>query len=137
MSDETSAGVHFPADDQGRRSTTTTTRGVLADSVRGVDAALAERIDGARDWRKDYVDLVHAVTAASAGSPDRASRIATDGLASMRRRPLEPPTRCALPGRTSRGPTQPGARLLAAPRTANHSPMCGRGPGRWPGSRIR
>lgn len=86
MSDETSAGVHFPADDQGRRSTTTTAKGVLADSVRGVDAALAERIDGAREWRKDYVDLVHAVTAASAGSADRASRIATDGLASMRRR---------------------------------------------------
>lgn len=86
MSDETSAGVHFPADDQGRRSTTTTTRGVLADSVRGVDAALAERIDGVRDWRKDYVDLVHDVTAASAGSADRAARIAADGLTSMRRR---------------------------------------------------
>ncbi|NYF98154.1 hypothetical protein [Janibacter cremeus] len=86
MSDETSPGVHFPADDQGRRSTTTTTRGVLADSVRGVDAALAQRIDGAREWRKDYVDLVHAVTAASAGSADRAARIAADGLASMRRR---------------------------------------------------
>ena len=86
MSDVTSAGVHFPADDQGRRSTTTTTRGVLADSVRGVDAALAERIDGARDWRTDYVDLVHAMTAASAGSAGRASTIAADGLASMRRR---------------------------------------------------
>ncbi|MGO1165773.1 MAG: hypothetical protein ACTMHL_04055 [Janibacter sp.] len=86
MSDETSAGVHFPADDQGRRSTTTTTKGVLADAVRGVDPALAERIDGAREWRKDYVDLVHAVTLASAGSADAASRIAADGLASMRRR---------------------------------------------------
>lgn len=86
MSDETSAGVHFPADDQGRRSTTTTTKGVLADSVRGVDPALAERIDGARQWRKDYVDLVRAVTAASAGSANDASRIAADGLASMRHR---------------------------------------------------
>lgn len=86
MSDETSAGVHFPADDQGRRSTTTTTKGVLADAVRGVDPALAERIDGARQWRKEYVDLVHAVTAASAGSADAATRIAADGLASMRRR---------------------------------------------------
>ncbi|WP_435201666.1 hypothetical protein [Janibacter sp. GS2] len=86
MSDETSAGVHFPADDQGRRSTTTTTKGVLADAVRGVDPALAERIDGSRAWRKDYVDLVHAVTGASADSADAASRIAADGLSSMRRR---------------------------------------------------
>ncbi|QBF47420.1 hypothetical protein [Janibacter limosus] len=86
MSDEISAGVHFPADDQGRRSTTTTTRGVLADSVRGVDPELAQRIDDTGDWRKDYVDHVHDVTAASAGSADRAARIATDGLASMRRR---------------------------------------------------
>lgn len=86
MSDETSAGVHFPSDDQGRRTTTPTTKGVLADSVRAVDPALAERIDGARDWRKDYADLVHAVTLASAASPDAATRIAADGLASMRRR---------------------------------------------------
>ena len=86
MSEETSAGVHFPADDRGRRSTTTTTKGVLADSVRGVDPALAQRIDGAGQWRKEYVDLVHAVTAASATSPGAAATIATDGLASMRRR---------------------------------------------------
>lgn len=86
MSDETPAGVHFPADDQGRRSTTATTKGVLADSVRGVDPALAERIDGAREWRKDYVDVVHAVTAASARSADDGRRIAADGLDSMRRR---------------------------------------------------
>lgn len=86
MSEQTSPGVHFPADDQGARSTTTTTKGVLADSVRGIDPALAERIDGTGDWRKGYVDLVHAVTAASAGSAERASRIAADGLASMRRR---------------------------------------------------
>ena len=32
MSDETTAGVHFPADDQGKRSTTTTTKGVLPPS---------------------------------------------------------------------------------------------------------
>ena len=86
MSDETTAGVHFPADDQGKRSTTTTTKGVLADSVRAVDPALAERIDGAREWRTDYVDLVHDVTAASARSTEAARRIAADGLASMRRR---------------------------------------------------
>lgn len=86
MSDETSAGVHFPSDDEGGRSTTTTTKGVLADSVRGVAPALAERIDSAREWRKTYVDLVHDMTAASATSAEAASTIAADGLASMRRR---------------------------------------------------
>ena len=86
MSDETSAGIHFPTDDQGRRSTTTTTKGVLADSVRGVDPALAGRVDAAHQWRTDYVDLVHDMTAASAISADAARQIAADGLASMRRR---------------------------------------------------
>ena len=86
MSDEISAGVHFPADGEGVRSTTATTKGVLADSVRRVDPALADRIEGVRDWRKGYVDLVHDVTAASAASADAARRIADDGLASMRRR---------------------------------------------------
>ena len=86
MSDEISAGVHFPADGEGVRSTTATTKGVLADAVRRVDPALADRIEGVRDWRKGYVDLVHDVTAASAASADAARRIADDGLASMRRR---------------------------------------------------
>lgn len=86
MSDETSAGVHFPAGADGRRSTTGTTKGILADSVRGVDPRLADRIDGAGQWRKSYVDLVREVTALSATSADTARRIAADGLASMRRR---------------------------------------------------
>lgn len=86
MSDETSAGVQFPATGEGRRSTTATTKGVLADSVRGVNPALAERIDGAREWRSDYAGLVHDVTAASATSADAARQIAADGLVSMRRR---------------------------------------------------
>lgn len=83
---ETSAGVHFPSGEGGRRSTTPTTKGVLADSVRGVDPDLAARIDGVDDWRKGYAGLVHDVTAASATTAEAARRIATDGLASMRRR---------------------------------------------------
>lgn len=132
MSDVTSAGVHFPADDQGRRSTTTTTKGVLADSVRGVDAALAERIDGCREWRKDYVDLVHAVTAASAGSAEGAARIAADGLASMRRRMvLVDPSGTEVPLDGAR-PTMPAGaapfgtetvRGTAAPETTLRVPL--------------
>ena len=83
---ETSPGVHFPSDGEGRRGTTTTTKGVLADSVRAVDPDLADRIEVTADWRKGYVELVHEATAASATSADAARRIAADGLASMRSR---------------------------------------------------
>lgn len=96
MSAQTSAGIHFPAASGpvgapssatgSERPTTPTTRGILADSVAGVDPGLAERIESSTAWRKDYVDHVRAVTERSAASPDDALRIATDGLASMRRR---------------------------------------------------
>lgn len=85
MSSTTSAGIHFPAEGDGR-PTTPATRGILADSVAGVDPDLAGRIATSRDWRKDYVDHVRAVTAASATSPEAARQIAGDGLASMRER---------------------------------------------------
>lgn len=135
MSDETSPGVHFPADELGGRSTTTTARGLLADSVRGVDTELAERIDGEREWRKGYVDLVHAVTEASAGSADRATRIATDGLASMRRRmvlvdergdeaPLDEATLSVPTGATPFGTES--VRGTAAPQTSLRVPLGGR-----------
>ena len=85
MSSTTSPGIHFPASGDGR-PTTETTRGILADAVVGVDADLAGRIAATRSWRKDYVDHVRDVTAASAASPEAARQIAADGLASMRRR---------------------------------------------------
>ena len=135
MSDETSAGVHFPADDAGHRPTTVTTTGILADSVRSVDPDLAARIDAAGEWRKDYVDLVHAVTEVSAGSPDRASRIAADGLDSMRRRmvlvedsgrelPLEE-AHLTLPGGAAPFGTET-VRGTAAPETRLRVPLGGR-----------
>lgn len=85
MTEPTSRGVHFPLEGDSR-PTTATTRSVLADSVRAVDATLADRIEGTHDWRKGYVDLVHEVTAASAATPEVAAGIAADGLASLRRR---------------------------------------------------
>ncbi len=85
MSASTSAGIHFPAVGD-ERPTTATTRGILADSVAGVDAALARRIEATPDWRKGYLAHVHDITAASAASSLAARQIARDGLASMRRR---------------------------------------------------
>lgn len=78
-------GVHFPLR-AGRRGSTPTSRGVLADSVAGIDPELAERIRSADGWRTHYVDHVVAVTEASALSPATADEIADEGLASLRRR---------------------------------------------------
>lgn len=134
MTSETSAGVHFPADDQGRRSTTTTAKGVLADSVRAVDAALAQRIEDTREWRKAYVDLVHAVTATSATSADAATRIAADGLGSMRRRMVLVDATGEVPLEEARLPMPAGAapfgtesvRGTATPVTELRVPLEGR-----------
>ncbi|GAA3606614.1 hypothetical protein GCM10022199_08040 [Marihabitans asiaticum] len=82
---ETSAGVHFPREGDGR-PTTATARGILADSVATTDPELAARIHETQDWRTDYVGHVRAVTEASSRSADDAQTIAREGLAAMRRR---------------------------------------------------
>lgn len=81
MSDE--QGVLFPAGADGRRSTATTGRAMWADAVRGVDDALAQRIETSSSWRTDYVDAVVAHTAAATRSADAAVQVARQGLASL------------------------------------------------------
>jgi len=81
-----SCGVVFPTGEDGRRSTTATGRAVWADAVRGVDPALAARIERARDWRTSYVQDVVAVTAAGTRDPAAAVGVARAGLASLRER---------------------------------------------------
>jgi len=76
-------GVVFPREHDGRRSTTATGRAVWADAVRGVDPALAQRIEAAPDWRKDYVDLVVEHTAAAARTATGAVEVARAGLTSL------------------------------------------------------
>ena len=44
----------FPEID-GRRSTTATTRAILADAARAADPALAARIEACENWRSGYV----------------------------------------------------------------------------------
>lgn len=84
MSEQTT-GIHFPLIGE-RRSTTATTRGILADAARHTDPALASRIEEAANWRRDYVDHVHALTAASSISSRAAIDIAEGGLRAMRQR---------------------------------------------------
>ncbi|WP_211288159.1 hypothetical protein [Mumia flava] len=79
----TETEVTFPEVD-GRRGSTPVTRSVLADAVAVVDPALAAEITRCSSWRKDYVDLVHRATAASAGPAGHAVAIARAGLESMR-----------------------------------------------------
>ena len=94
-------GVSFPRHD-GRRSTTSGGREILADAAHAADPALAERIRRCDDWRGGYVELVRELTAlsasthtsasartsTSAGAPagGQALAIAEAGVASMRAR---------------------------------------------------
>lgn len=83
MTQDREQGVLFPADEQGRRSTASTGRVVWAEAVRGVDDALAARIGGAKDWRKEYVGAVVAHTAAATRSSDAGVTVARQGLAAL------------------------------------------------------
>lgn len=82
MTDE--QGVLFPKGPDGRRSTAATGRTVWADAVRGVDDPLADRIEAAKDWRKDYVGAVVEHTAVATRSPEAAVQVARAGLTSLR-----------------------------------------------------
>ncbi len=69
----------------GRRSTTWTTRAVLADAAGPADHALAERIGRCDSWRSGYAPLLRDLTTLAA-EPPRALAIARAGLESMRER---------------------------------------------------
>ncbi len=69
----------------GRRSTTWTTRAILADAARPADPALAERIGSCSSWRSGYAPLLRALTTLAA-APGNARAIARAGLDSMRER---------------------------------------------------
>ncbi len=76
--------LRFPESD-GRRSTTATTRAILADAARAADSELAGRIAACENWRSGYAPLLRALTTLAA-EPADACAIARAGLASMRER---------------------------------------------------
>ncbi|CAN5238068.1 hypothetical protein BH24ACT10_BH24ACT10_01330 [soil metagenome] len=86
MTQDDAQGVLFPTEPDGRRSTASTGRAVWADAVRGVDDTLGARIGRAGDWRKAYVGLVVAHTAAAARTPTASVQVARQGLASLNER---------------------------------------------------
>ena len=76
-------GVQFASID-GRRSSTAAARSIFASAVQGVDEDLARDITRTKDWRKSYLTPVRRVVERGIASPRDATRIATDGLASLR-----------------------------------------------------
>jgi hypothetical protein len=76
------AGVLFPAVD-GRRSTTATGQGIVADAARAADPALAARIAALPRWRADYIDALRDLTALTGRSRAAALAAARAGLRSM------------------------------------------------------
>jgi hypothetical protein len=84
-SSENATGVLFPLVD-GRRSTQSTARAVFADATRGVAPDVADAIDRAGNWHKDYVGHLADVERVSAGSGKAALAVAEDGLFALHQR---------------------------------------------------
>ncbi len=83
MVDQEQAGVVFPADQEGRRSTTAVGRAVVADALRQVDPVGARAAEQETGWRSSY--LVHFRRAVEAGVASRADAlaVAANGLGSV------------------------------------------------------
>jgi hypothetical protein len=79
-------GVVFPEGGDGRRSTSATGRAIFADSIRGLDPAIAARIEHTADWRGGYIGPLRDISLAAARNPDAALAVSRDGLESAHRR---------------------------------------------------
>lgn len=77
------AGVQFPADATGKRSTLAGGKAVWAAAVRPVDPALADAITAEKNWRMSYIPHVVKAMEAGAKSPEAAVAIAEAGLAAV------------------------------------------------------
>ena len=75
-----------PADADGRRSTTTTGRGVVADALRAVDPVGARAAERETAWRTQYLPWFRLLVEAGLGSPDDAVAVARAGLDSLHAR---------------------------------------------------
>ncbi len=80
------AGVVFPADETGRRSTSALGRAVVADALRHTDPAGAIGAEQETNWRSGYLTHFRRLIEAGLASRDAALAIAADGLASMHKR---------------------------------------------------
>jgi len=86
MASDAQQGVVFPADAEGRRSTSDVGRAVVADALREVDATGAAAAQRETNWRSGYLTHVRRLVEAGLGSPDDAVAIARGGLDGLRAR---------------------------------------------------
>ncbi len=76
----------FPADEAGRRSTSTVGRAVVADALRETDSTGARAAEQTTGWRTDYLVHFRRLVEAGLSSPEAAVAVARDGAASLRGR---------------------------------------------------
>ena len=86
MASDAPRGVVFPADEQGRRSTSDLGRGVVADALRAADRAAANAAASEHDWRSGYLTPFRRLVEAGLPSREAALRIAQTGLESLHAR---------------------------------------------------
>ncbi|MFC4783937.1 hypothetical protein ACT8ZV_05650 [Nocardioides sp. MAHUQ-72] len=79
-------GVAFPAQPDGRRSTTAVGRGVVADALRAVDPVGARAVEHETSWRSRYPLHFRRLVEAGLADPGAWLAIADAGLASVHRR---------------------------------------------------
>ncbi len=79
-------GIVFPRGPDGRRSTTTVGRSVVADALRPVDPAGARAAERETNWRSDYLVHFRHLVEAAVGSRNDAVTIARCGVDALLRR---------------------------------------------------
>ena len=82
MADE-QHGLVFPADSEGKRSTTTVGRAVVGDALRTVDPTGARTAEHETNWRTGYLPHFRRLVEAGLASPEAARSVAKDGLDSL------------------------------------------------------
>ena len=85
-SDEQQRGLVFPTDEEGRRSTSTVGRLVVADALRETDPTGAGAAERATGWRTDYLVHFRRLVEAGLESREAAVSIAGNGLDSLHER---------------------------------------------------
>ncbi|WP_235564652.1 hypothetical protein [Modestobacter sp. Leaf380] len=86
MSEPQQHGVVFPTGTDGRRSTASLGRAVVADALRPVDPTGARAAEAETNWRGGYLPHVRRTTEAGLASREAAVAIATSGLDSLHQR---------------------------------------------------
>merc|ERR1712137_456309 len=77
------AGVTFPQNEKGERSTTDAQKKVWADTFRAIDSETAKQVEAERKWRYRYQYFIKEHVRESLASPSNALESAKEGLNSL------------------------------------------------------